>query len=55
MDYQKTLPTTGLGALVAGGVLTNQLWLPVVALGVVAVTAIVIRLVFRRRKRATDA
>ncbi len=55
MDYEKTLPATGLGTLTIGGIVMQQLWLPLVALGIVLLAAIVIRLVFRARMAATDA
>ncbi len=55
MDYEKSLPATGLGTLTVGGIVMQQLWLPAVALVIVLVAATVIRLVFRRRQAATDA
>jgi hypothetical protein len=55
MDYEKTLPATGLGALTIGGVVTDQLWLPLVALVIVLLAATVLRLAFRRKKSPFDA
>lgn len=53
MDYQKTLPATGAGIVVGGTVISEQ-WLLAAALALVVAGAIVIRLAFRRGKKATD-
>lgn len=51
MDYGKTLPMTGAG-VTAFGIYIGQLWLIAAALGLVAVGAILIKLTFRRGKKA---
>lgn len=52
MDYGKTtLPMTGAG-VTAFGIYIGQLWLVAAALGLIAGGAIVIRLTFRRNKKA---
>lgn len=54
MDYEKTIPVTGLGTLTIGGVVVHQLWLPSLAIGVVVLGAVAIRLLFRRSRGASD-
>lgn len=54
MDYgTKTLPMTGAG-VTAFGIYFGQLWLVALALGLVAVGAILLKIGFRRGKRADD-
>ena len=54
LDYEKTIPITGLGTLTIGGVVVHQLWLPSLAIGVVVLGAVAIRLLFRRSRGASD-
>jgi hypothetical protein len=53
-SYGKTLPFTG-GAISLFGIMIDQLWLAVAAIGLVAIGAVAIRLTFRRGKNASDA
>ncbi|WP_165968913.1 hypothetical protein [Actinomadura sp. KC06] len=51
MDYGKTLPVTGAGVS-AFGIYIGQLWLIAVAVGLVAAGAVLMKLTFRRGKKA---
>lgn len=54
MDYDASIHSSGLSIAAIGSLAIEQLWLPLIALVLVATAAIVIRLAFRRHKRATD-
>ena len=54
MDYDASIHSSGLSIAAIGSLAIEQLWLPLIAVALVATAAIVIRLAFRRRKRATD-
>lgn len=51
MDYGKTLPITGAGITI-GGIFLGQLWLVAIAVTLVLAGALLIRLTFRRGKKA---
>ena len=54
MNFEGDIQSAGFGLTALGGLAFAQLWLPLVAIGVVVAAAIVIRLCFRRNKAATD-
>lgn len=54
MDYGKTLPVTGAG-VTAFGVYIGQLWLVALAVGLVAIGAILLKVRFRRGKKADES
>ena len=54
MDYDAGIHSSGLSIAAIGALAVEQLWLPLIALAVVVTAAVVIRLAFRRHKRATD-
>lgn len=53
MDYGKTFSLAS-ATTTMGGVLINQLWLAVVAGGLIIVAAIMIRVAWRRGKKASQ-
>lgn len=53
MDYPKTIPLTGSG-LVIGGLAIGRYWILASSLLLVGGGAILIRLFFRRGKKATE-
>jgi ABC-type uncharacterized transport system YnjBCD permease subunit len=54
VDYDSSIHSSGFSMAVIGAVALGQLWLPLIALALVVSAAIVIRVGFRRKKRATD-
>ena len=54
VNYEGDIQSAGFGLATLGGLAFVQLWLPLVAISVVVVAAILIRLCFRRNKAATD-
>lgn len=53
-DYGKALPFTG-GGVALFGVFIDQMWLAIIATGLVVVGAVAIRVGFRRGKKASQA
>ena len=53
MDYEKTIPLTG-ATTVATGLVIGRYWILLASLTIVSVGAILIRLFFRRGKKATE-
>lgn len=53
MDYQKVLPATGAGVVI-GSLAISEKWLLVGAVALVVLGAVLVRVVFRRGKGATD-
>lgn len=51
MDYGKTLPMTGAGVSILG-IYIGQLWLVALAVALVAFGALLLKLTFRRGKKA---
>jgi CHASE2 domain-containing sensor protein len=54
MDYDSGIHSSGLGFAAIGLFAWQQLWLPLIAVALIAVAAVVVRICFRRGKRATD-
>ena len=53
MDYPKTLPLTG-GGIVIGGIAFGRYWILLASILLVALGAVLIRVLFRRGKEATQ-
>jgi ABC-type uncharacterized transport system YnjBCD permease subunit len=54
MDYDSALHSSGFSVAAIGVLAWQQLWLPFIAVAIIAVAAGLIRYGFRRGKKATD-